>query len=260
MMSELYRRIIPKILLAKNSSGDDVNSITTRNFNPFRVAGRPISQAKIFQANIADELIVLNVDKKNIDHSELISVTQQIGNEIFMPLSVGGGIEHFDQALKLFEVGVEKIVLDSIFSTNPGAVEKLASRFGSQSLIGSCTFWDTSETQTQVEPHRTFLKLDEIRDRVKLMEELGVGEIMINDASRDGRRGGSNLDLLVAAISITKLPVIDSCGFGKTSHFIESFLSGSSAVAVGTYFAYVDQSILQLRNQLSNYGIRVRTK
>jgi cyclase len=92
------------------------------------------------------------------------------------------------------------------------------------------------------------------------MEELGVGEIMINDASRDGRRGGSNLDLLVAAISITKLPVIDSCGFGKTSHFIDSFLSGSSAVAVGTYFAYVDQSILQLRNQLSNYGIRVRTK
>jgi cyclase len=90
------------------------------------------------------------------------------------------------------------------------------------------------------------------------MEDCGVGELLLNDVSRDGTRKGSNLSVLHEVLGVTKLPIIDSCGFGKTTDFIASLSLGSAAVAVGTYFAFVDQSFLQLRGQLSNHGIRVR--
>ena len=81
---------------------------------------------------------------------------------------------------------------------------------------------------------------------------------MINDAMRDGMCAGSNIMALKMALKNTSLPVIDSCGFGSIDHFIESFKQGSSAVAVGTYFAFLDQSFLQLKGQIANKGIRVR--
>ena len=104
------------------------------------------------------------------------------------------------------------------------------------------------------------MRIGALPARLKLMEQMGVGEVMINDASRDGIREGSNLVALKTALSSTSLPIIDSCGFGKTQHFVDSFEAGSSAVAIGTYFAFIDQSFMQLRSQLANHGIRVRIK
>jgi imidazole glycerol phosphate synthase subunit HisF len=107
---------------------------------------------------------------------------------------------------------------------------------------------------------RGVIEIKDLPRRIIEMQEFGVGEIMINDASRDGTRMGSNLEALIMTLENTTLPVIDSCGFGKTKHIVESFEAGSSAVAIGTYFAFVDQSFMQLRNQLANHGIRVRLK
>lgn len=258
-MTELYRRIIPKIMLAKDIKGD-LNAVTTSFYRNFHSIGKPVSQAKIFQANIADELILLNVDKRSIKFSALLTASKHVSEEVFMPLSVGGGIETLDHAMQLFEIGVEKVVLDSIFDIRLSEVARIANRFGSQSLIGSCTYWGEFGSKLPYNSERRFLRLNEVLQRIKVMEASGVGEIMLNDASRDGSRRGSNLEVLNHIFSNTTLPVIDSCGFGKTSHFRDSFLQGSSAVAVGSYFAYVDQSILQLRSQLANYGVRVRTK
>jgi cyclase len=221
--------------------------------------GMPTSQARIFQANIADELMILDVDKLTRDFASLLDVVSKVNDLIFMPLSVGGGIRTFEEAARLFEIGVEKVVLDSIFASNPNEVERIAIRFGSQSVIGSCTFWGDESTAISFDSKR-FLHLTDVPNRIKQMEESGVGEVMINDASKDGLRQGSNLRILKEVVSMTSLPVIDSCGFGKTRHFIDSFRQGASAVAVGSYFAYVDQSILQLRNQISNYDIKVRIK
>jgi len=259
MNNELYRRIIPKILISKSVSVGKTNAITTRFYQHFRIMGTPTSQARIFQANIADELMVLNVDRLERDFVNFLDIVSKVNDVIFMPLSVGGGIKTFDEAARLFEIGVEKVVLDSVFTSNLGEVEKIAGRFGSQSVIGSCTYW-SNESTANLNDSKRFLKSMDVPKRIKQMEESGIGEVIINDASKDGSRLGSNLRMLKEVVSTTSLPVIDSCGFGKTSHFIDSFHQGASAVAVGSYFAYVDQSILQLRNQLSNYGIRVRIK
>lgn len=260
MKSNLYRRIIPKILFSKNHVSGNIDALTTKFYEPYRIMGTPVSQARIFQANIADELILLDVRKGQRDFKDLLEVAMLVGQEIFMPLSVGGGIDSLEKATKLFDIGVEKIVLDSIFLSDKREVEQIAKRFGSQSIIGSCTYWGDFTAPTSSNSSKFLSEPKEVINRVKLMEDLGVGEIIINDASRDGTRRGSNLTTLEQIINSTSLPVIDSCGFGKTRHFLDSFLYGSSAVAIGSYFAYVDQSILQLRNQLSNYGIKVRLK
>jgi imidazole glycerol phosphate synthase subunit HisF len=107
---------------------------------------------------------------------------------------------------------------------------------------------------------RGVIPLNEFPKRLRELQEIGIGELMISDASRDGSKTGSNLFALELALKSTSLPVIDSCGFGKTNHIVESFLTGSSAVAIGTYFAFIDQSFMQLRSQLANHGIRVRLK
>lgn len=257
-METLFKRVIPKIMLDKHAALGLIGSITTKNYKPYKFIGSPKSQAKIFESNEADELILINIDNQ-VTFEDLVSVTESVSREIFMPLSVGGGIKTYDQAARIFELGVEKVIVEKMIFDKPDHVKKIANQFGSQSIIGSCTYWGDPMINI---PENLFMKgiihLTKLKDRILLIEDLGVGEIMINDALRDGSGAGSNIMALKVALKNTTLPIIDSCGFGSVEHFIESFRQGSSAVAVGTYFAFIDQSFLQLKGQIANEGIRVR--
>jgi cyclase len=260
-LDTLFKRIVPKILISQNANLKVIGSITTKEYEKFRFIGSPPSQARIFESNMADEIMLLNLDQDLIDLEMFKDVVSRVSSEIFMPLSAGGGINSIDMASKIFEIGVEKIVVERALQQNPQEILKIANRYGSQSIIGSCTYWGA--TSLPIPPRlvsRGVITVDALPTRLASMEQIGVGEVMINDASRDGTRRGSNLVALREALNITSLPIIDSCGFGKTQHFVDSFNSGSSAVAVGTYFAFVDQSFMQLRSQLANHGIRVRLK
>jgi imidazole glycerol-phosphate synthase subunit HisF len=260
-LNTLFRRIIPKILISRHSNLKVIGGITTRQYETFRFIGSPPSQARIFESNMADEIILINLDHKSIDLGAFVDVVSKVSSEIFMPLSVGGGINSLDQASKVFEVGIEKVVVERALMQNPGEVVKIATRHGSQSLIGSCSYWGSSTIPIPARLEaRGVIRISALPARLKLMERMGVGEVMINDASRDGTREGSNLVALKTALSSISLPIIDSCGFGKTQHFVDSFEAGSSAIAIGTYFAFIDQSFMQLRSQLANHGIRVRIK
>jgi len=257
-METLFKRVIPKILLNRHSALGLIGSVTTKNYKPFKFIGSPKSQAKIFESNEADELILLNIDTQ-VTFEELISVTESVSGEIFMPLSVGGGIKTYDQAARIFELGVEKVIIESMIIDKPNHVKKIANRFGSQSIIGSCTYWGNpmSDIPADLDMKGT-IHFTKLKERILIIEDLGAGEIMINDALRDGLCAGSNIMALKMALKNTSLPIIDSCGFGSVEHFIESFRQGSSAVAVGTYFAFIDQSFLQLKGQMANEGIRIR--
>lgn len=210
---------------------------------------------------MADELIIINVDLDSISIEAFTKLVSQVSSEIFMPLSVGGGIDSLEKASKLFEIGIEKIVVERGLISNGKEVNRIANRYGSQSVVASCTYWGSPFTSIPDSlVSRGVIEMTDLPQRIIQMQDFGIGEIMINDASRDGSRMGSNLEALKITLEKTSLPVIDSCGFGKTKHIVESFEAGSSAVAIGTYFAFVDQSFMQLRNQLANHGIRVRLK
>lgn len=257
-LNSLYKRIIPKILISTNYKSGIPQVLTTKHYEMFRFIGDPESQALIFQSNGADELFLVNINPDTLSHGSFRKIVEKINNRIFMPLGVGGGIFTLDSAAKYFDLGIEKIVLERIFENSPGEAQKIINRYGSQSIVGSCSFWGDDEAHPKVAKGRNILKRSHLVKRVKFMEDIGVGEILLNDISRDGTRTGSNLAALSEVLEVTSLPVIDSCGFGKTSHFTKSLTAGSSAIAVGTYFAFVDQSFLQLKGQLANHSIRVR--
>lgn len=258
-MNTLYRRIIPKILITYNPRYKMFSSTVTKNFKVHRFVGHPTSQALIYESNIADELMILNVEPQSVKIKDFLNTIRDINSVIHMPMSVGGGISSLDEAKLLFNLGVEKVVIGQAFQSNPKGVSDIVKIFGSQSLIGSCAYWGSKKTPMPRElQRRGVLSLDSLTKRIKVIEDIGAGELLINDVSRDGLKIGSNLDVLKKTLSVTNIPVIDSCGFGKTKDFVDSFELGSAAVAVGTYFAFTDQSFLQLRNQLSNHGIRVR--
>ena len=230
-------------------------------YEPHRFIGNPPNQARIFESNMADELIIINLDLDSISTETFTGLVSQVSSEIFMPLSVGGGIDTLEKASKFFEIGIEKIVVERGLVNNGKEIGKIANRYGSQSIIASCAYWGSISTPIpQSLKSRGVIAIEELPRRLREIQEIGIGEIMINDASRDGTREGSNLDALNMTLQCTSLPVIDSCGFGKTKHIVQSFEAGSSAVAIGTYFAFVDQSFMQLRNQLANHGIRVRLR
>jgi cyclase len=257
-LNSLYKRVIPKILISTHHKSLTPQALTTKFYEPFRFIGEPESQALIFQSNGADELFLVNLSPDSINHSSFRRIVEKVNRNIFMPLAVGGGIFTYDSASRYFDLGIEKIVVERIFETSPREIIKVISTFGSQSVVGSCSFWGDEASFPGKVTHRPVLRPEFLMERVKFMEDCGVGELLLNDVSRDGTRKGSNLSVLHEVLGVTKLPIIDSCGFGKTTDFIASLSLGSAAVAVGTYFAFVDQSFLQLRGQLSNHGIRVR--
>lgn len=259
MHNSLFKRIIPKILVSYNPKVGIPQSLTTKYFENFRFMGDPVSQALIFQSNGADELFLVNIESKKIDHSQFRSIIEKVNKKIFMPLTVGGGISTFRDAASYFDLGVEKIVLERILNDSPEEVSKIVRQYGSQSIIGSCSYWGNGEPPVAHPKISRFQNSNLLLEKIRFMENIGVGEILLNDVSRDGTRLGTNLSVLQQVLGATNLPIIDSCGFGKTSHFIDSLKMGSSAIAIGTYFAFVDQSFLQLRSQLITHGVRVRT-
>lgn len=260
-MDTIFRRIIPRIAISRHKTNHSVAGITTKLYEPHRFIGNPPNQARIFESNMADELIIVNLDLDSISTETFAELVSDVSSEIFMPLSVGGGIDTLEKASMFFEIGIEKIVVERGLINNGEEVNRIANRYGSQSVVASCTYWGSATTSIPESlARRGIIPIKDLPRRIMEMQEFGIGEIMINDASRDGTRMGSNLDALNMTLENTSLPVIDSCGFGKTKHIVESFEAGSSAVAIGTYFAFVDQSFMQLRNQLANHGIRVRLK
>lgn len=247
--------------MSRHNKNQAISGITTKQYEKFRNIGNPTSQARIFEANMADELMLINLDQDSIDFEAFSKLVSGVSTEIFMPLSVGGGIRTFEQANRLFDLGIEKIVVERGLVDKPEEIQKIASRYGSQSVVASCTFWGSPKLEIPARlKNRGIIALEALPERLRKLQETGIGELMINDASRDGIKSGSNLFALEMALNSTSLPVIDSCGFGKTNHIVDSFLAGSSAVAIGTYFAFIDQSFMQLRSQLANHGIRVRLK
>ena len=257
--NSLFKRIIPKILVSHNAKAGIPQALTTKHFENFRFMGDPASQALIFQSNGADELFLVNIEPKEINHSQFGSIIGKVNQKIFMPLTVGGGISSFHDAASYFDLGVEKIVLERMFNDSPKEVSKIVRQYGSQSIIGSCSYWGSGEAPVAHPKISRFQNSNLLLEKIRFMENIGVGEILLNDVSRDGTRLGTNLLVLQEILGVTSLPIIDSCGFGKTSHFIDSLKMGSSAVAIGTYFAFVDQSFLQLRSQLITHGVRVRS-
>lgn len=254
----IKKRIIPKILLIPSKNSKIIIAGTSLKYDTYKPTGSAESQAQIYQSSISDELMVLVSNKYTFIISEIIEILENINERILMPLSFGGNLNELEDVERIFELGVEKVIFNRAQFNNPTTISKVADKFGSQSVVVSIDFLDTEDSEfvrVNVAGKSQKVPLEKL---IKNVENLGAGEICLNNMSRDGTFKGTDLVSLRIARNLTELPVIQSCGVGKVNHFVEAFQSGADAVAAGSYFSFLDQNILQIRSHVSNSGINIR--
>jgi len=229
----LKHRVIPALLLSNGGL------VKTRQFKDAKYVGDPVNAIRIFNEKEVDELIVLDIiaSKQGIEPD--YAMIEQFASECFMPLCYGGGVNSVEQAAKIFDLGVEKISLQSAAIKDIKVISKIAERFGSQSVVVSADIklswlkrYGLYESASGKQSKLTWM--DYIRQAV----DAGAGEVLINAVDRDGMMRGMDIDLIREASSAISVPVIAIGGAGSLLNIQKAVAAGASAVAVGSFFVF----------------------
>lgn len=259
----LKKRLIPKLLIQHRQIGAATRPVlvTTRKFNTSFDVGDPVSQAKIYQAQMADELIVLNIDRTPIaDDDAILGIIERLASETFMPLAVGGGVSCVDDFGLLLDHGADKVVINTLAEQQPEIIERAARQFGAQCVVVSVDYRRDSDGTPIVYTEGASRRTNrEVTAWVAEATSRGAGEIVLIDADRDGTCQGLDHQLCAKIALQSPIPIILSGGCGVASHFAEGFLDGGAeAVSAGTFFAFRDQNPIQTRSHVRNCGIDIR--
>ena len=236
-------RVIPCLLL-KNGS-----LVKTVKFKRYRYIGDPLNTVRIFNELEVDELMVLDITASHERRLVDFDLLEQMANECFMPLSYGGNINNLDTAKRLFQIGFEKIVINSASFHNIELITQISRHFGSQSVVGSIDVKHTMLAGAYVYSHH-----GRKRHRVtpeqwaKSLENAGVGEILITSMNQEGTWQGYDISLLKRVADSVQVPVIANGGAGSVSHLQAAVQGGASAVAVGSMVVFQKQGMGVLVN------------
>lgn len=258
----LKKRLIPKLLLTKRKIGNDEIDIlvTTRNYDSRTSIGDPLSQAKIYEANLADELIILGIDSIPLDeNSELIHLIKRMSEQIFMPLCVGGGVSNLSHFEDLLNAGADKISINSILLERPEFVKEAAMNFGSQCVVASIDYKLVDKIPFVYDHKNKKLTDKELIKFSSMLVDIGVGEMHICNVDNDGTSIG--IDTFTGSVINNELdvPLILSGGIGNAQDFVECFVqTNCSAIGAGTYFSSQDQNPMQARSHICNAKIPIR--
>lgn len=260
----ISKRLIPKLLLTRGDAalGGNPVLVTTKGFSQRVEIGNPLSQAKIYQAQSADELVLLLIDSISDGVQFLGDVCGFLANELFMPFTVGGSIRSIKDVEYLFSRGADKVSINHMAIYEPQKVAQIAKRFGRQNLLLSVDFKRSqsggfAEIYSDGGKHNTHINVIE---HCKAMEQAGVGEILLSSISHDGYGQGMDCEIACQVAEAVSVPVLLSGGCGVASHFIDGFRDGRvDGVCAGTFFASKDQNPIQARAQIKNAGFLVRS-
>jgi cyclase len=230
----LRTRVIPTLLLRNESL------VKTVRFEKFCYVGDPANTVRIFNELEVDELLFFDITASKEKRGPNLKVLAEIANECFMPLGYGGGIKTFAEAKSVFDIGFEKISVNTHALSNPGLISDLANHFGSQAVIASIDV-----KRTWLGRQVVFSCTDKINSRrdpivwAKQVEKLGAGEIILTSIDREGTWEGYDLELVRRVSSSVNIPVIAHGGAGNLSH-IRSVVedAGASAVALGSMVVF----------------------
>lgn len=258
------KRLIPKLLLKKRRLGavERMVLVTTRGYEQVIEVGDPVSQAKIYEAQFADELIFLNIDSSPIHpQAPLLDVLRRAASETFMPIAVGGGVRTTDDFELLLANGADKVCVNSAAVADPSLIERAAAIFGAQCVLVSIDYrHEPQGARVHVDGGRTPTPLDAVDWAVRAAA-LGAGEILLVDITRDGSGAGLDVPTIRSVADRVPVPVIASGGCGLAQHFVEGFVDGhAEAVAAGTFFCFRDQNPMQTRAHVRNAGVPIRVK
>lgn len=259
----LKKRLIPKLLIKHRPVGRTVRPVlvTTRAYRESVEVGDPVSQAKIYEAQLADELIVLNIDGTPIkDDDTMLDLIERLASETFMPLCVGGGVRDVDDFGLLLERGADKVSVNSAALDRPELVTEAAGRYGAQCVVVSIDCREAKDGSLQVvRDHGQRPAGRELLDWAREAVARGAGELLLCDVDRDGSGAGLNIRLGREVALAVPVPVVLAGGCGLAEHFVEGFRDGlAEGVAAGTFFCFRDQGPMQTRAHIRNGGIPIR--
>ena len=230
----LQKRLIPVLLLHKNGL------YKTKQFQNPKYVGDPINAIKIFNEKEVDELIVLDIDASRNNVEPNYKFIEDIASECFMPLCYGGGIKNIEQIKRIFSLGIEKIVMNSILHDDHALIEEAIEIFGSQSIVASVDINKTFFGQYSIYDYRKSKNVNkQYIEFIKEIENKGVGEVFINCVYNDGVLNGYDVELFQKISKSVNIPLI-ACGGASSLNDCKELLIQSevSAVAAGSIFVF----------------------
>lgn len=229
------------------------------NFDGLRDAGSPVALARRYNAEGIDELVILDVTATIEGRRALQETVETVSKELFIPLTVGGGIRSEGDAAAAIEAGADKVSLNSAPFQDPSILTRLAARYGSQAVVVAI------DARRQGEGFAVFARSGQSstgRDAVEWAieaEARGAGEILLTSIDRDGTRSGFDCELTAAVSNAVSIPVIASGGAGTFEHFREVFTSGrADAALAASVFHFSEHAVLELKDFLRSHGLPVR--
>ncbi len=258
----LKRRLIPKLLIKSKVFGrvSRLVLVTTHQYSDTIEVGDPVSQAKIYQAQMADELILLDLDASDGLREEFVAMLRKAAEEIFMPITVGGGIKTVEDFRVLLSNGADKISINTAAVEDPEFIRQVSDIYGAQCVVVSIDYRTNDEGESSVWINGGKVKTDWTPLAWAIeAERRGAGEILLTSIDRDGTSSGLDVELARTIAENVSIPVILSGGCGLSSHFIDGFQqANAAAVAAGTFFCFKDQNPMQTRAHIKNANIQIR--
>ena len=231
------------------------------NFKNLTDAGDPVEMAKIYNSEGADELTFLDVSASSNQLPTTLEVVQKTAEQVFIPLTVGGGVRSVNDVDTLLRAGADKVSINTAAINRPQVIAEIAQRFGQQVLVLSVDAKrGKSKSGFEVTTHggKVLTNLDAI-EWVKQACELGVGEILLNSMDADGTKAGFDIEMIKAVRAVTNVPLIASGGAGKLSDFEDALKAGANALLAASVFHFGSFKISDVKSYLSAKGYPMRT-
>jgi cyclase len=254
----LAKRIIPCLDV------DNGRVVKGVQFVDIRDAGDPVEIARRYDREGADEITFLDITATHHERNTMVHVVEQVASEVFIPLTVGGGIRTLDDIRTMLNAGADKVGINSAAIFRPEFVREAAERFGSQCIVVAI---DAKKVSADGETNRWEIfthggrkptGIDAVEWAVKMVE-FGAGEILLTSMDKDGTKSGFNLPLTRAVSEAVSVPVIASGGVGNLDHLAEGILEGKAdAVLAASIFHFGEYTIEQAKRHMAARGIEVR--
>ena len=230
------------------------------NFVDLIDAGDPVEQARVYDREGADELTFLDITASHEDRDTLFDVVRRTAEQVFMPLTVGGGVRTVEDIRTLLLAGADKVSINTAAVHRPELVREAAEKFGSQCIVVAIDAKQVSPGRWGVFTHggRRETGLDAV-DWAKQLTELGAGEVLLTSMDRDGTGIGFDCELTRVVADSVRIPVIASGGAGGARHFVEVFREGhADAALAASIFHYGFSRLTELKQEIGSKGIPVR--
>jgi len=228
------------------------------NFVGLKDAGDPVEVAKRYNDEGADELTFLDITASHEERDTIVHIVEQVAREVFIPLTVGGGIRELNDIYRLLNVGCDKVSINSAAIKRPEFIDEGAKRFGSQCIVVAI---DVKRTGSQWNVYLNGGRVDTGINALEWAKEVvnrGAGEILLTSMDADGTKAGFDLSITEQISRAVNVPVIASGGAGTMEHIKEAFDHGADAALAASIFHYREIDIMDLKRYLSANGIPVR--